>query len=370
MAGADVSRELTEAILARIRAMGFAAAGVCDARPSEHLDFIRRWVAEGRHGSMAWFEETLGPRLDPQAFVAGARSVICVADRYAPPRRDRRGDAWPPRGRVARYARGEDYHVVIQKRLRSLVAALRSEHPGHTFRVACDLLPVLEREYAARAGLGRIGKHTLLIEDGGTSYVLLGEIVTTLELATTPRCDGDPCSSCTRCIDACPTGAIEPYAVDASKCISYTTIEHRGAIDESLLEPTGDWIFGCDVCQEVCPHNAPTRRKKALPILDWYRERLVDFDLLGVLGWTEADRMAATLRSATRRCLLETFKRNALVCLGNALASRRDPAIEDRIRAIADDHREPQLVRDEARRTLLRIDAPAARPSTDDRGRR
>ncbi len=345
----------TATILARANALGFAVAGVCDARPSDHADALRRWVADGKHGSMTWFAEHLETRIDPGRLVPGARSVICVADRYARPGTDRAFGHWPPRGRVARYARGEDYHVVIQKRLRRFQAELRAANPGHTFRVACDLLPVLERELAQRAGIGRVGKHTLIIEGGGTSYLLLGEIITTLALDLTPGANGDPCASCTRCIDACPTGAISPFAVDATRCISYTTIEHRGAIDELFVDATGDWLFGCDICQEVCPHNAPSRKKRELAVRDDYRERVVDVDLLSVLGWTEADRMAATLRSAMRRAQLDMLKRNALVCLGNALRVRRDAGIEARIRVLLDDPNECDLVRAEARRTLARL---------------
>ena len=346
---------ITDTILARARELGFSAVGICDARPSDHADEIRRWIADGKHGSMAWFAEHLETRIDPARLVPGAQSVICVADRYARPQRDRVVDAWPPRGRIARYARGEDYHVVIQKRLRKLQFELRAAHPGETFRVACDLLPVLERELAARAGVGRVGKHTLVIESGGTSYLLLGEIVTTLALDVTPRSNGDPCGSCTCCIDACPTGAIAPFSVDASKCLSYTTIEHRGEIEDAFVDPTGDWLFGCDVCQEVCPHNKPTRQKRAATVRDDYRERLVDIDLLSILGWTEADRMAATLRSATRRASLDMLKRNALICLGNLLKTRTDAAIVARIREVSDDEREPTLVRQEAQRTLRRL---------------
>ncbi|MBL9150803.1 MAG: tRNA epoxyqueuosine(34) reductase QueG [Phycisphaerae bacterium] len=347
--------DATDDILAIARRHEFALAGVSDAAPSAYGDHVRRWIAAGKHGSLDWLADELDVRLDPARLLSGARSVICVADRYAPPGPDRRVDAWPPRGRIARYARGGDYHTVIRDRLRRFAATLRERYPEEEFRIACDLLPLLERELAARAGLGRIGKHTLLIEDGGTSYVLLGEIVTTLALRTTPRAPGDPCGGCTRCIDACPTQAITPYSVDASRCLSYTTIEHRGAIPAEFLEPTGDWLFGCDVCQEVCPHTAPTRRKRSLSVLQAYAPRAADFDLLDVLGWTNDDRLGASMRSALRRARLDMLKRNALVCLGNALRARPDAEILRRIAAIAADVAEPELVRDEATRTLARL---------------
>lgn len=346
--------DVTDDILSRAHAHGFARAGVCDAAPSEHASAVREWVRAGKHGSLDWFADDVEVRVDPGRLLRGARSVVCVADRYAETRHERRADAWPPRGRVARYARGDDYHVVIRDRLRALVAELRTSFPDEGFRICCDLLPLLERELAARAGLGRIGKHTLLIECGGSSYVVLGEIVTTLALRTTPRAAGNPCGGCSRCIDACPTGAITPFSVDASRCLSYTTIEHRGEVPPEFLDATGDWLFGCDICQEVCPHVAPTRRRRALAVPAAYAERTLDFDLLDILGWTEADRLAATMRSAVRRARLEMLKRNALICLGNALRSRRDAEIERRIEAVASDPDEHPLVRDEARRTVRR----------------
>lgn len=346
---------ITRRLLERARAFGFACAGVCDAGPSRYAEHVRRWIAEGRHGSMAYLAEDLEVRLDPRRLLAGAKSVLCLADRYAAPGPDPIVDHWPPRGRIARYARGEDYHEVIRKRLRRFAAELRAEHPGEEFRICCDLLPLLERELAARAGLGRIGKHTLLIESGGTSYLLLGEIVTTLELAETPPTPGDPCGGCVRCIEACPTGAIEPYSVDASRCLSYTTIEHRGAIEERFWTETGDLLFGCDICQEVCPHTAQTRRKSAQSIEAAYEERLVAFDLLSILGWDERDRLAATVRSAIRRARLDMLKRNAIICLANDPRARSDPFILARLRAVAADPTEPDLVRDAATTALRRI---------------
>ncbi|MBL9121928.1 MAG: tRNA epoxyqueuosine(34) reductase QueG [Phycisphaerae bacterium] len=337
-------------VLGIARDAGFAFAGIADARPSDHAEAIRRWVAEGKHGSMAWFADDLEVRIDPARLLTGARSVLCVADRYALPKRDPRSEVWPPRGRIARYARGDDYHVWIRKRLRRLAARLRERFPSEEFRIACDLLPVLERELAARAGLGGIGKHTLLLRPGEGSYFLLGEVITTLDLPMAPTAGAaDPCGGCTRCIDACPTAAISPYSVDASRCLSYTTIEHRGPIDSSFHRPTADWLFGCDICQEVCPHNQPTRRRAKAAVDEHYRERMVDLDLFEVLGWSEADRLNATMRSALRRAQLSMLKRNAIICLANALAKREDPGLRARLVAISQDPSEDDLVRETAR---------------------
>jgi epoxyqueuosine reductase len=357
----DDPAALTERWLARARELGFAAVGVCEAAPSPYADEVRRWIAEGRHGSMAWLAETIEARLDPRRLLEGARSVLCIADRYAGPGRDPEPPAWPPRGRVARYARGEDYHEVMRRRLRRLAAEIRAEHAGHDCRIACDLLPILERELAARAGLGRIGKHTLLIESAGTSYLVLGEILTTLELVPSAPIGGDPCADCTRCIDACPTEAITPYSVDASRCLAYSTIEHRGALDERFWNATGEWLFGCDICQEVCPHVAPTRAKRRLPINDAYAPRFErGLDLLAILGWSERDRLAATVRSALRRATLPMLKRNAIVCLVAAarrLGPERVAAIRARLERVAGDPDEDALVRSTARSGLERLAA-------------
>lgn len=358
---ADDRTALTERLLARARELGFAAAGVCEAARSAHAEEVLRWIAEGRQGSMSWLAEKIEVRLDPRLLLPGAKSVLCVADRYAGPVPDPVPQAWPPRGRVARYARGEDYHELMRKRLRRLSAEIRADHPGHDCRIACDLLPILERELAARAGLGRIGKHTVLIETAGTSYLVLGEIVTTLELVPSAPAGGDPCADCSRCIDACPTEAITPYSVDASRCLAYSTIEHRGALDERFWDATGEWLFGCDICQEVCPHVAPTRRKRGLAIGDAYAPRFDEgLDLLAILGWSEQDRLAATVRSALRRATLPMLKRNAIVCLVAAarrLGPERVAAIRTRIERIARDDAEPALVRDAAAIGLARLAA-------------
>ncbi|MBM4114037.1 MAG: 4Fe-4S dicluster domain-containing protein, partial [Phycisphaerae bacterium] len=192
----------------------------------------------------------------------------------------------------------------------------------HWFRICVDTAPILEREHAARAGLGRIGKHTLLIGEGAGSWLLLGVIVTTFPLIATdaaPRpASSDPCGTCTRCIDACPTQAITPWSVDATRCLSYLTIEHKGDIRPEFAARAGDWLFGCDDCQEVCPHNQPTRKSRRTGAADAYAPTHRDFDLLEILGWSESDRDAANLSAVLRRASLPMWKRNARVILDGA----------------------------------------------------
>lgn len=345
------SEQSGEAIVALCRELGFAAAGVCEARASDFGDELRAWLDEGRHGSMRWLAERVEARLDPCALVEGAQSIIVVADLYQA--RDGGGGeepAEPGRGRVARYARGQDYHRVITRRLHSLADSLRERHPAETFRTCVDIAPLLEREHAQRAGLGWIGRHTLLIHPTLGSYLLLGAIVTTLRIdpPAAQRAVEDHCGTCTRCIDTCPTGAITPYSVDASRCISELTIERREDVPRELRSGIGDWLFGCDVCQEVCPHNSeradPARGNEA------YASRRSSFDLLEVLGWSADDRSAALAASSMKRATLAMLKRNAIIVAANQLArGGRLPALRARLEAIANDPCEDGLVRRAAR---------------------
>lgn len=320
------AQDVTSRILTRCRELGFALAGVCDAQPSDHRDEYRAWIAAGKHGEMGYLARNVDLRLDPRELVRGATSIICVADRYhvETPKRQS-GETTTRRspeeerafGRIARYARGDDYHTSMKKRLHIVCDELRAEFPGETFRACVDTAPLLEREHAQRAGLGAVGKHTLLIERGVGSYLFLGGVVTTLALTPSAPADPDPCGSCTRCIDACPTDAITPWSIDATKCISYLTIEHRSEIESRFHEAIGDWLFGCDICQEVCPHNQRTRSKRRIEVNPTYAPQRDGFDLLEILGWSEDDRRVEFRTSALKRATLAMMKRNAAICLEN-----------------------------------------------------
>ena len=295
-------------------------------------------------------------RLDVTRLLRGARSVLVVGDVYASRQSsaDERREGW---GRIARYARGEDYHEVMKSRLHALSDSLRAEHPGQQFRAFTDIEPILEREHAARAGMGWVGKNTMLIHPRLGSYFFLGGIVTTLELSPPPeqRDVPDHCGTCTRCIDACPTQAITPYRVDASRCISALTIEQRGPVDSALHPGIGDWLYGCDICQEVCPHNSPRPPEftGTLPTPNpAYAIGRDGFKLLDVLGWTAQDRTARLRRTAMKRATLEMWKRNAIIAAGNALRERRDPALRAAIEDLAWSASEPAIVRDTARAVL------------------
>lgn len=344
--------------------LGFGLVGFAPALPSDYSDELRRWLADGKHGEMDYLNRNVETRLDPCELVEGAQSVVVAADFYHAPQSetpDPTSDK--PMGRIARYARGDDYHKVMKKRLHGLADALRERHPDETFRVAVDTAPVLEREHAARAGLGWTGKHTLLIHPRKGSWMLLGVVVTTLRLhpddePTTPE---SHCGTCTRCIDACPTDCITPYSVDASRCISYLTLEHRGPITPSLHEPMGDWVAGCDVCQEVCPFNQASGdgyRGSDTQINPAYIPRAA-FDpglpLLELLGWSADDRQHAFIKSALKRVKLDMLKRNALIAAGNHLARHDDPTLRKRLLELVDDQNESELVRLTARQVSDRL---------------
>jgi len=350
------AEEASEWVLGLCAELGFALAGVCCAAPSSRAEAFVRWLGAGKHGSMAYLQNHLEQRLDIRQFLPGARAVVMVADRCwaTSPEEWSQGphlQAQSRKGLVARYARGRDYHRSMKRRLHRLCDALREEHPAQTFRAFVDTAPVLEREHAARAGLGWIGKHTLLIHPKLGSHLLLGGVATTLELAPTGRVEPDHCGSCTRCIDACPTGAIEPYTVDARRCLAYLTIEAREPTDPQLHSKAGPWLFGCDICQEVCPHNRP-RDAAGPPVHPDYAPRRDGFDVLETLDWTEADRRRALEGSAMKRATLAMLKRNALHVAAALLRRRRDETLRRRVEALAQDAAAPAMVREAAAQAL------------------
>jgi len=295
-------------------AIGFDRCGIAPAGPVPRADYVRQWLAAGRAGSMAYLHRNVEKRLDPSKLLPGAKSVIVVALSYHQAEPPRPTDE--PCGRVAMYAWGDDYHRVVKKKLHALADGLR-ERIDEPFKTKCcvDTAPLLERELASLAGIGWIGKNTLVLNEKDGSYFFLGAVVTTLEL----ECDEpalDHCGTCTACLDACPTDAFPaPYEMDASRCISYLTIEHRGEIDPRFHEAMGDWVFGCDVCQQVCPHNrgAPTTGEPRFAI----REPGPYPKLGDILTWSDADYGGAVAGSAIRRATLHMLKRNARVKAGD-----------------------------------------------------
>jgi len=314
-------------IQAACNRLGFAVSGACALRPSTLAEQYREWLRAGKHGTMDYLARNTDLRADPERLLPGARSVIMVADLYhargneaGPSGEDSPVSSAGPAGKIARYARGRDYHKVIKKRLHTLHDELRASHQSAEFRAFVDTAPLMEREIGQLAGMGWIGKHTLLIHPRVGSFILLGGILTTLEIASSPSPVSDHCGTCTRCIDACPTQAISPYSVDASRCISYLTIENRGTIDHQFHEAMGDWLYGCDICQEICPHNSPRPREADVGEMNpEYTPRRDSLPLLEVLQWTSDDRQNTLAGTAMTRATLEMMKRNAVVVAGNAI---------------------------------------------------
>ncbi|MGH2605032.1 MAG: tRNA epoxyqueuosine(34) reductase QueG, partial [Anaerolineales bacterium] len=323
----------------------------------DHLDVYREWVARGRHGDMDYLaaERALERRARPKDLLPECESIVVVAAPYSSrPRRD--GTA-----RVAAYAVGEDYHQVLVDRMRVLVTALEV-HMGHPVphRLYADTGPILERELAQRAGLGWIGKNTCLIDPQRGSYLLLGEILLGLRLVADQPFVEDRCGSCTRCLEACPTHCILPdRTLDATRCISYLTIETRGEIEPELRPAIGDWVFGCDICQDVCPWNLRFARPAddaafaPRPFLD--PAQLTAFLDLDEEGYrTHLGR--SPLKRAKRRGLL----RNAAVTAGNSRDAEYVGTLARRL-----DDSEP-LVRRHAAWGLGAIGGPEARRSLEE----
>ncbi len=284
--------------------LGFHSFGVTSVPLDLRREYYTQWIADGKHGTMAWMERNNDRRLYPERLLPEARSIIVLALNYY--------QAEPERGyRVAKYALGDDYHNFMLRRLKRLCRVLREEYGGEQ-RPYVDTGPLLEKPIAESAGLGWQGKSTILIEPKRGTWSFLANIVTTLELPA-DRPKKDRCGNCTRCIDICPTRAITgPYQLDASKCISYLTIEHDGAIPETFRRAIGDRLYGCDECLDVCPWNkwaVPTEEAKFTP-----RELP---KLTEMLAWGEAvftDRMQG---SPLRRLKWHRFQRNICVVLGN-----------------------------------------------------
>ena len=240
-----------EQVRRRALELGFAACGVTDPGPPPHGDHLDRWLARGYAGTMRYLHRQARKRKDPRRNVPEALSVVVVLHNYFG--EDLPGESEAPK--VARYARGADYHAVTLPRLEALAAFLRAAGAA-VARPYADTGPVPERELAQRAGLGWIGKNTMLIRPGLGSWCFIGSIFTDLALAPDPPFATDHCGSCTRCLDACPTAALpEPRVLDATRCISYLTIEQKGPIPDELAARMAGWVFGCDICNEVCPWN-------------------------------------------------------------------------------------------------------------------
>ena len=339
--------EAAALIKARAHDLGFAVCGIARADVPLELEFARYEdaLANGFHGPLDYLARNVEVRrrLDTDAILEGAKSVIVVGARY-----DRPDDADDPplAQKIARYARGHDYHGFMRKKIRKLAELVRTF--GAEARPMSDTAPVLERAWAARAGIGFLGKNGLIIAPGQGSTMLLGEVVTTLELATDEPIE-ERCGRCTLCLDACPTGAfVRPFVLDASKCVSTATIEQRGQIPVFLRAAASETLFGCDICQEVCPHNAKSRPEAPLgsrhrPHERWSTTTLEQLAQIGMEGSVSFEELA--VGTPLSRPGPEGLARNA--CLALAHVEGSEPLLQ----SIAERH-PSEVVRDAARWAL------------------
>ncbi len=247
--------ELTAGVKRRARELGFQKVGVVRAEGlTEERARLEEWLARGFHASMNWMERGAERRTDPRELLPGARTVVAVALNYYTPHEHARDAA---AGKISRYAWGDDYHDVLGEKLKALLAYVKEVAPDAVGKTCVDAQPAMDKAWAVRAGLGWIGKHTNLITRDHGSWVFLGELILDAEMEYDTAREEDHCGTCTLCIDSCPTGAItEPYVVDSNLCISHATIELRDAeLPEAVASNLDGWLYGCDVCQDVCPWN-------------------------------------------------------------------------------------------------------------------
>jgi epoxyqueuosine reductase len=302
---------LTRTIKAKAAELGFAKVGIAraDALTEEGVR-LHEWLARRYHGTMEWMERSIEKRVDPRLILPGAKSVISLAMNYYA---DVRHSNDPGVGKISRYAWGDDYHLVATPRIQSLLDCIKSENPDIDARIYVDTGPVMDKTWAVKSGIGWLGKHTNVITKEYGSWVFLGEVILDAELEYDEPI-ADFCGTCRACIDACPTGAIvEPYVLDSNKCISYLTIEHRGEIPGELRPKFENWVYGCDICQDVCPWNSfqqQTREEAFVP-----REVNVSPKLEELEHMTGEEFSRRFRRSPVKRTKLEGLRRNARAVL-------------------------------------------------------
>lgn len=334
-----MSTERKERLRALVEAEGFEAFGVAPVDVELRRSYYLEWISDGQHGEMAWLERNNDRRLQPEQIIPEARSIICVGLNYYQPDPLRRG-------RIAKYALGKDYHKAMTQKLKRVCRAMREEF-GSAQRPYVDTGPVMEKPIAATAGLGWQGKSTILLNKDNGTWLFLGFIFTTLALPVDEPARSH-CGKCTRCIDACPTNAIVgPYQLDARRCISYLTIEHKGAIPLEFRRAMGDRIYGCDECLDVCPWNRWAKQTQEAK----FAARAYP-DLKEMLRWTEDDFAETFAGTPIKRAGLSRWRRNVCVALGNIgeagdLPSLREVAESDD--ALAAEHAQWAIEEIEAR---------------------
>lgn len=332
-------RNLSDSIRDQARTLGFDLVGIAPVLPPPHALFFRQWLAQGFEGEMHYLHRTADARCEPQQVLPGAKSAVVVGLNYTPAVLPVTDD--PARGVFARYALGEDYHEVIARKLQELLGFIRQQVGNCLAKVYVDAGPVLERDLAWRAGLGWFGKNTMLINTRLGSFFFIGEILLDVELDYDHPAFGG-CGTCTRCIEACPTGAIvAPYVLDATRCISYLTIERRGSIPEDLRPRIGNRVFGCDICQEVCPFNQPRAHspQRAVPThVPAFQPRQITLAprLADLLQMSEEQFRTAFRNSPVKRAKWRGLRRNVAVVLGNSRNPSTLPLLQQELQRETD----------------------------------
>jgi epoxyqueuosine reductase len=300
---------LAKNIKARALFEGFNKVGIVGAESlADEGRRLEEWLARGHHGEMRWMARDVHKRIDPHEIFPQARSVVVVALNYFTPHQHQPN---PATGKVSRYAWGDDYHDVVKEKLLSLLAWIKELEPRAEGKVCVDIQPTMDKAWAVRAGLGWLGKHSNVITPEHGSWVFIGELLLNLDLEHDSERMEDHCGSCTLCIDACPTAAItEPYVVDSTKCISYATIELRAPELPVEMDLAG-WLYGCDVCQDVCPWNRfeeATNETRFAP-----RDGNIDVELAEIMELTPESYAARYRGSAMKRAKLAGLQRNARI---------------------------------------------------------
>jgi len=341
--------DLTERLKAEARRLGFDDVGIAPAVNTPGYPDFLRWLAAGHQAGMAYMERYSAQRSHPRSIFEGVRSVVVVSVVYGRPEA-RAVPAGVTQGKIAQYARGADYHDVLRQKLEALLSWLRTESPDASGRGVVDTAPLLERDFARLAGLGWIGKNTMLISRRLGSFTFLGALLVDIELTYDTPHEANHCGSCTRCLDACPTEAfVGPYQLDSRRCISYWTIEHHGMMPDKPAAQLDGWVFGCDICQEVCPWNRKAPAGSVLEFAaraEWTAPDLLDWLDGDVVQWNTILRDAAQRRSKRAGLL-----RNAALLLG----SRRLTEAVAPLSARLDDRDEDPLVRASAAWALGQI---------------
>lgn len=312
------TREMKQDIRAEALDLGFVLCGFSVAQTPRHYEHYLRWLEAGCHAEMTYMSRpnAIASREHPEALLTGCKTVISLAMAYSPIRLESKVERVAPYGRLAAYATYPDYHEVMTRSLQTLVNRLESISSNNSF-IAVDTAPILEKEFAVSGGLGWIGRNSVLTNPKYGSWLLLGEILTTVEIEPDQDAMTNDCQDCQRCVMACPTKAIRPdRSIDARRCLSYLTIEHRGQIPENFRELMGNRIFGCDSCQTACPHNRDLVSSSSLefstPAIDPIQ------GLFEALRWSEDEFKSRFADTPVLRCRYAGWRRNVAIALGNS----------------------------------------------------